>query len=531
VSVPERDLPPGWAWAAIDELTEFVTSGSRGWARYYADTGPLFLRVGNLDRATIELSLRDVVRIQPPVGAEGRRTRVQPGDILLSITADVGMVGLASKAISEAYVNQHVALLRPLPSVFPSGLAYALLDPAGLQALARRVQYGMTKPGLSLIQVRRFPVRVPPLQEQHRIVDAIDSHLTRLDEAVALLERVRRNLGRYRAAVLDAAVQGRLVPTDAELARREGRDYEPASVLLERILAERRRRWEEAELTEMIAAGRPPKDDRWKRAYKEPTAPGTSGLPRPPEGWCYTQLPFLLPAGRQGMKTGPFGTLLKKHEHVESGIPVLGIENIEPMRFVSGSKIHITATKAAQLSAYDIRPPDLIISRSGTVGEVCVVPEHVGDARFSTNVMRVRLIPDEPVPSFFALLLNGSRFVRDQISALCGGTTRDFLNQRILSSIIFPVPPKEEQRRIVDAVRDLLSIADALQAQVQRDSLRCQHLRKSVLKWAFEGKLVDQDPSDEPASILLERIGAERAAGTPAAGPAGRARGSRRATA
>ena len=123
--------------------------------------------------------------------------------------------------------------------------------------------------------------------EQHRIVEAIESYFTRLDDAVATLERVQRNLKRYRASVLKAAVEGRLVPTEAELARAEGRDYEPASVLLERILAERRRRWEEAELAKMKAKGKTPKDDKWKAKYKEPVAPDTSNLPDLPEGWCW----------------------------------------------------------------------------------------------------------------------------------------------------------------------------------------------------------------------------------------------------
>jgi type I restriction enzyme S subunit len=131
---------------------------------------------------------------------------------------------------------------------------------------------------------------LPPLPEQHRIVEAIESYFTRLDDAVATLERVRRNLKRYRASVLKAAVEGRLVPTEAELARAEGRDYEPASVLLERILTERRRRWEEAELAKMKAKGKEPKDDKWKAKYVKPVAPDTSALPVLPEGWCWTTI-------------------------------------------------------------------------------------------------------------------------------------------------------------------------------------------------------------------------------------------------
>ena len=340
---------------------------------------------------------------------------------------------------------------------------------------------------------------MPPEREQGRIADAIESHITRLDDAVATLKRVERNLERYRASVLKSAVEGRLVPTEAALAKQERRTYEPASVLLDRIRTERRRRWTES--------GK-------KGKYEEPTAPDTTNLPSLPEGWYYVRVPTLLLPTNEGMKTGPFGSLLKKHEHRQEGVPVLGIENIEPMRFVLGSKIHITAEKADQLCGYDVEPGDLLISRSGTVGQVCVVPEALGPARFSTNVMRVRFLKGPPIPAFFALLLNGSPFVRSQISDLCKGTTRDFLNQEILSTLVFPLPPLAEQARILDEVTRLVSVADTVAGDSDTTLLRAQRLRQAILKWAFEGKLADQDPNDEPATVLLERIKGERAVAT-----------------
>ena len=121
-----------------------------------------------------------------------------------------------------------------------------------------------------------LPSLSSPASEQRRIVEAIDSYLTRLDDAVASLERVQAKLKAYRASVLKAAVEGRLVPTEASLARAEKRDYEPAEALLARILKERRRRWEEAELAKLKAAGKTPKDDKWKARYEEPVAPDTS---------------------------------------------------------------------------------------------------------------------------------------------------------------------------------------------------------------------------------------------------------------
>jgi len=295
--------------------------------------------------------------------------------------------------------------------------------------------------------------------------------------------------------VLKAACEGRLVPTEAELAHAEGRDYEPADQLLARILAERRARWE---------AEHPGKK------YNEPAPPDMEDLPELPEGWTYALIEPLLSKTRPGMKTGPFGSLLKKHEHQPRGVPVLGIENIGSTGYVPGNKIFITEEKADQLSKYDVQPNDILISRSGTVGEVCIIPKGLGKARFSTNLMRIALEPNGMLPKFFRSLFDGCPLVLDQVSELCSGSTRDFLNQKILKSIVFPLPPIVEQRRIVAEVDRRLSLVGALEASVEAALARAGRLRQAVLKQAFEGRLVPQDPDDEPASVLLERIRAQR---------------------
>ena len=124
--------------------------------------------------------------------------------------------------------------------------------------------------------LRYHTIPLAPLPEQRRIVAEIEKQFTRLDASVAALRRTRANLKRYRASVLHSACSGELVPTEAELARAEGREYEPADVLLERILAERRARWESQE--------------KRRGKYKEPPAPATSDLRSLPEGWAWATL-------------------------------------------------------------------------------------------------------------------------------------------------------------------------------------------------------------------------------------------------
>ena len=493
------------------DLTEFVTSGSRGWAKYYADDGPLFLRVGNLDHDTVRVDLSNVVHVCPPQGAEGQRTRVEPGDILLSITAEVGMVGLARETLEEAYVNQHVALVRPLPSVWAPGLAYSFLDPLGLQALARAGQYGATKPGLSLIQVRNFQVGIPALPEQHRIVQAIESYFSRLDDAVATLERVQRNLKRYRASVLKSAVEGRLVPTEAELARAEGREYEPASVLLERILVERRRRWEEAELAKMKAKGKPPKNDKWKSKYKEPVPPDTSDLPELPEGWCWVSVDQISGHEPGSLADGPFGSNLKTSHYTDEGPRVIRLQNIGDGEFLD-AEAHISSEHFSKLRKHAVDGGDLVVASLGSeVPRACIVPKWLGPAIVKADC--IRFAPHSGLArSRFVMHGLNSQPTRTRADELVHGLGRPRIGLTLLRQLPLPLPPYVEQCRIEEGVDRAFSIARATENNLVVAQTRCARLRQATLKWAFEGKLADQDPNDEPASVLLARIKAEREA-------------------
>jgi type I restriction enzyme S subunit len=142
-----NDLPPGWAQTTGDRLFTFVTSGSRGWARYYSDEGAPFIRVGNLRRASITPDFIDLQRVSPPSGTEGTRTEVAPNDILISITADLGRVALMSEVNEVTYINQHVALARPVKEVNARYLAWYLSSSLA-QRQWGRYQRGVTRLGL-----------------------------------------------------------------------------------------------------------------------------------------------------------------------------------------------------------------------------------------------------------------------------------------------------------------------------------------------------------------------------------------------
>jgi type I restriction enzyme S subunit len=390
-------------------------------------------------------------------------------------------------------------VLRPV-GVAPGWIFYRVRSNEFIADVCEDLQ-GVVYPAIRPHDVRRHKLPVAPVSEQHRIVDAIESYLTRLDDAMATLERVQRNLKRYRASVLKAAVEGRLVTTEAELARAEGREYEPALVLLEHILAERRRRWEEAELAKMKAKGTVPKNDKWKAKYVEPAAPDTSELPELPEGWCWASLPQLGELNRGKSKHRP-----RNDPRLLGGqYPFIQTGDVRH----SGGFItkHSSSYGEFGLAQSRLWPKGtLCITIAANIAETGILRF---DACFPDSI--VGFLPAEE-PSLVRFIEMFLRTAKQGLEQYAPATAQKNINLEVLSIVAVPLPPLAEQSRIVSEIDRLFSVALSGGDAVIHNAKKVARLRQSILKWAFEGRLVDQDPTDEPADVLLERIRAERAA-------------------
>lgn len=203
-------VPAHWRVGRLKDLAPFVTSGSRGWAQYYADDGPMFLRITNLPRGgSVDLLMEDLRYVDVPAGAEGARTQVQEGDILISITAEMGAVAVVPCGLGEAYVSQHVALTRPQRSVDSRWLAYVMASNVGCQHYENRL-YGGTKIQLSLDDVRETPIPIPPIAECMAIKEHLDRETIRLGVLVDKTSNSIDLLREYRTALISAAVTGQI---------------------------------------------------------------------------------------------------------------------------------------------------------------------------------------------------------------------------------------------------------------------------------------------------------------------------------
>lgn len=440
---------------------------------------------------------------------EVQKYELRAGDVLVCEGGEPGRAAVWRGQIPGIMYQKALHRVRPTAEALnPHFLAYHLEFSAVAGRLTRYFTGSTIKhfPRQSLLEYR---LNLPSRGVQDRIVAAIEEQLTRLSAAVSALERTRASLKRYRASVLKAACEGRLVPTEAELARREGRGYEPAGVLLERILRERRARWEAEELAKLQARGKAPKDERWRQKYKEPEAPDTSGLPELPDGWVWAGVDQLAAIEDSALTDGPFGSNLKSAHYTESGPRVIRLQNIGDGVFVN-EHAHISQAHFERLAKHRVFSHDVVIASLGTKPpRACVVPEWVGDAIVKADCIRFKPAPGVLLPEYANVVLNAEP-TRDRMGSVVHGVGRPRLGLGEIRRIPIPLPPIAEQARIVEEVDRHLSVTERTGSEIDRELARAARLRQSILRRAFEGKLVPQDPGDEPASVLLERIRAER---------------------
>lgn len=432
---------------------------------------------------------------------------VKPGDILVSWSATLDVFVWDGP---EAVLNQHIFRVIPNGLITDHRFIRWALKNAIREMWASEHTHGTTMRHINRSPFLAHRLLLPPAQEQSRIIDAIESYLSRLDAAVTSLERVQAKLKAYRASVLKAAVEGRLVPTEAELARQEGREYEPAQVLLDRILRERRRRWEEAELERLKKAGKTPKDDSWKAKYEEPKGPDTSKRPTLPEGWCWATLPQLGELNRGKSRHRP------RNDPKLLGGDYPLIQTGDVRKAETWIRSFTDTYSEFGLAQSRLWPAGtLCITIAANIAETAILTFR---ACFPDSV--VGFLADDPsLIRYVELFL---RTARQRLEQYAPATAQKNINLDTLSGVAVPLPPAAEQQRMVDELDRLLSMSSSVESTLESNKRRIARLRQSVLKWAFEGKLVDQDPNDEPAEKLLERIRAERAAAVPEKKPRGR---------
>ena len=419
------------------------------------------------------------------------KQRLHTGDVLVSMTRpNLNAVALVSHELNGAIGSTGFHVLRAAETVLPQWLYYGVQSQRFIKEMSALVQ-GALYPAVRPKDIRGFQLPTPKLDEQRRIVAEIEKQFSRLDQAVASLQRVKAQLKRYKASVLKAAVEGRLVETEAQRARREGRGfetgaelaaqgsanaaggrkpgaalhYETGEQLLKRILETRRSQW------------------KGKGKYKEPAAPETSGLPELPEGWVWASLDALSWHSSYGTSA--------KCSYAKGGVPVLRIPNVQQ------GALDLSDLKFAP--ADHVLPEDetvsvgdmLIIRTNGSrslIGRAAVVTSQSKRAlSFASYLIRFRLIQVESLPAWISIIWQEGRMRQWIESRAATSAGQHNISQSVLALATLPLPPLPEQLRIVAEVDRRLSIVREVEAEVDANLKRAQTLRQAVLARAFTG--------------------------------------------
>jgi type I restriction enzyme S subunit len=437
------ELPDGWAWSKVGPLCEYITSGSRGWAQYYSDTGSLFLRMGNLSRDSFELRMDNLQRVDLPDNAEGVRTRVTENDLLFSITAEIGMLGLIPADFEEAYINQHVGLIRFLKEAQAKYFPYILMSDFC------RNQYYTTQSGMKnsfrLDNIQNILTPVPPLAEQIRIAEKLSCIWAQIQQIDSESATARDIIILAKAKILDLAIRGQLVPQDPS--------DEPASVLLEHIRAEKE---------ELIRQG------KIKRDKKE------SVIFRGEDNSYYVcqdthtesineQFIFELPGNWEwcsllNIAKIELGKTLDSAKNIGTNYPYLRSMNVR-WNEVDLSDLKEMRFEPEELDRYTVRRNDLLICEGGDVGRSCVWTDEK-EILYQNALHRVRFYGGcNPFYFMYYMMYYESRGI---IKTLCKGVTIKHLTGNVLSLIPFALPPIEEQGRIVERLNRIFVLLDSI---------------------------------------------------------------------
>jgi type I restriction enzyme S subunit len=540
-----RELPDGWAWTSLDAV-RVDKSRSITPKKMPEDYFELY-SVPSFDEAKPQIVTGREI-------GSSKRTVSEQTVILCKINPRINRIWVVGNHSPwQKIASTEWIPFSPVTGIVPDYLCYFMQQNSFRDYLALHAS-GV---GGSLMRVKpatfegyAFPLA--PVNEQRRIVAEIETQFSRLDKVVAALERLQANLKRYRASVLKAACEGRLVPTEMELHRRgevtsPTAPPETADVLLERILAERRARWEAEQWEKEIerakkkaaqakrkAAGLPhyirdledvdwidvleedyggylPKENRWKEKYKEPEGPEVESLPELPEGWCWVRAEQISEFITKG--TTPKANKLFGPGDDRARIPFIKVYNL---RFDGTLDFSINPTFVSEKTHLEdlrrsiVMPNDVLMNIVGPpLGKVSIVPDLYSEWNINQAMARYRPFAGYDV-RFLCYALRAEHIQNWAVTRAKATAGQFNLTLEICRDLPLPLAPMGEQTRIVDEVERRLSVVGALEKLVEENLRRAERLRQAILKRAFEGRLVAQDPQDEPAELLLERIRAQR---------------------
>ncbi len=489
-----KQLPIGWATTTVGEVATYQ-NGRAFKPSEWGTAGLPIIRIQNLNDTNANYNFTDEQHEE--------RFKVKSGDLLFAWSASLGAYIWQGQ---DAWLNQHIFRVDHLKMIDRLFLYYALTNiTADLYAKA----HGSGMVHVTKARFEETKISLPPLVEQRRIVAKIEELLSELDKGIESLKAARAKLDAYRQAVLKHAFEGKLTAQWRE----ENKDnLETPEQLIARIKREREAHYEQQlaewkkSVDEWEAIGKPSKKpSKPMMAKKLPplTKAELTALPELPKGWRWVQYGTLTEIVRNGISRKPTG---------EKGEKISRISAVRPMNFNMDDYRYID-NHDVELDDYLLRKGDVVFTRyNGSRQFVGVCAEYRSDEKrvFPDKLIQTRVFSGTVSSSFIEKAAHSGasrRFIESRIRTTAG---QSGVSGSDIKCLPIPLCPKAEQRAVVKLLESKLATIDRLETQIEENSRRVEALRQSILKKAFAGELVPQDPHDEPASVLLSRIRTER---------------------
>lgn len=488
------DLPQGWKWIELENVADILDK---------------YRKPINSTERQNRIDGKPSYQLYPYYGATGQVGYIDDylldGDFLL-----LGEDGapffepfknVAYLVNGKIWVNNHAHVLKAHGS--NKYLCYFL----------NQVDYhnyvtGTTRLKLNQSSMRKILIKLPPLPEQHRIVEKIEELFSELDNGIASLRKALEQLKTYRQAVLKWAFEGKLT----EEWRTEHQDtLEDADTLLQQIKAEREGHyqqqledWKQAVKDWELGGkeGKKPTKPQQPKELPPLTKEELSALPQLPDGWVWLNFGDLI-------SEGPQNGLYKPASFYGQGTLIVRIDNFYDGKLNSWKTFKRLRINKDEMNIYRLYEGDILINRVNSmtyIGKCSLVNNLPEECVFESNIMRLRIIPDSCNLQFFIYYLSSVTGLKELRKNAKQAVNQASINQKDVAFSFAPVCSLKEQTQIVQEIESRLSVCDQLEATLTENLDKAEALRQSILKRAFEGKLVPQNPDDEPASELLKSI-------------------------
>ncbi|WP_298190562.1 restriction endonuclease subunit S [Novosphingobium sp.] len=477
------ELPQGWVNCTIGDITAPISTIDQ---RSAPERVISYIDISGIDNATNRIAeTKPYLLKEAPSRA---RQIVHSGDTVFStVRPYLRNIAQVPDALDGEIASTGFSVLRPAPGLDARLLFFKATSQPFVDALTR-IQYGASYPAVKDEQVRAQPFALPPLAEQERIVEKIETLFAEIDKGEEALRAVRKLLARYRQSVLKAAVTGALT---ADWRAANGQPTETGQDLLTRILKHRRETWQ--------GRGR----------YVEPAAPNCDGLPDLPDGWAWASVEQLALV---------IGGLTKNGKRSEMSLtrPMLRVANVYQNR-LELDDVHFTGITERELDRVLLVEGDLLVVEGNgskdQIGRMAIWRDEIPGAVHQNHLIKIRM--SDTTTSSFAMRWFESPLGRQAIERVAASTSGLYtLSISKIESLVVPLPGMTELQKIVEDIDEAFAKIELIEKWSLAELKRSAALRQSILKDAFAGKLVPQDPADEPAADLLARIRA-----TPAAAP------------